>query len=80
MTDAPTSAEPRDLAVENALLRGSLFLATRALKDYHDAKHTPVEGGPMLQLTIPEALRDKASDAIARANNLLRDDRPGRPR
>ncbi|MCE9567429.1 MAG: hypothetical protein K8U57_35965 [Planctomycetes bacterium] len=79
MTDTSTAPEPRDLTVENALLRGSLYLSTRALKDYHDSKHTPTDDG-RLQLTVPESLREKAGDAIARANNLLRDDGPGKPR
>lgn len=74
MTDAP---EPRDAQVEIALLRGALWLSTRALKDYRDSKHTPTDDG-RLQLTVPESLRERAGDAIVRANNLLRDD--GRPR
>ncbi|WP_088255326.1 hypothetical protein [Fimbriiglobus ruber] len=68
--------DPQSLAVENALLRGSLFLTARSLKNYLDAKHLPTESG--LQLTVPEAIREKAADALARADGMLRDKGRGR--
>lgn len=71
MTDVPQS-----LAVENALLRGSLFLTARSLKNYLDARHTPTDDG--LRLTVPEPVREKAADALARAEKMLRDEGRGR--
>ena len=66
-----------DLAVENALLRGSLFLAARALKDYQDAPHCKVDVGK-LQLIVPASLREKAADALERAQGLLQEPERGR--
>lgn len=77
-TGSTDQSEPQDLRVENALLRGSLFLTARSLKDYHDVRHTNAETEGMLQLTVPERLREKAGDAITRADKLLQD--PGRGR
>jgi len=68
--------EPRDLEVENALLRGSLFLAARALKDYADARHTKTERG--LQLTVPESLPVRAAEALVRAEGMLQGHGRGR--
>jgi hypothetical protein len=75
MTDAA-----RDLQVENALLRASLFLTARALKDYHDAPHFEIDddGRPMMEVIVPPSLRHKADAAIAKANALLKE--PGRTR
>src|SRR4051812_17649750 len=33
------TSDPQDLLVENSLLRASLWLTARALKNYHDAPH-----------------------------------------
>jgi hypothetical protein len=64
-----------DLSVENALLRGSLFLAARALRDYQDAPHFEIDddGRPMLEVIVPESLREKAADALSRADALLKE-------
>jgi hypothetical protein len=72
--------EPRDLQVENALLRGSLYLTARALRDYLDARHTRVEhdGRPMLQLTVPESIQTKAALELAKAQQMLQDEGRGR--
>ncbi|OWK39475.1 hypothetical protein [Fimbriiglobus ruber] len=78
MTDPnPKSTEhiPQDPVVENALLRAALWLATKSLKRYHDAKHTKVEaeidGSPRFQVIVTEEARQKAADAIARAEGML---------
>lgn len=67
--------EPRDMTVENALLRGALWLATRSLKRYHDAPASEIEmnGTFMSQVVVPAETREKAADAIARAERLLCD-------
>lgn len=75
MTDAP---ENDDLKVENAMLRGSLWLATRALKNYHDAPHTKADHPELRQLKVPASYREKATDAITRAQSLLVDRGRGR--
>ena len=45
--------------MENALLRASLWLTARALKDYHDAPHVEVDDGgrQMREVIVPEAPR-----------------------
>jgi hypothetical protein len=67
--------DPQDFKVENVLLRSSLYLIARALKDYHEAWHVKVDqdGRPMLQVTVPESLREKATEVLAKAQQLLRD-------
>jgi hypothetical protein len=72
------TSEPQDLQLENALLRGSLWLTARALKGYHDSKHTTTDDG--LQLTVPESLREKAAEALARAEKMLKEPEQGRGR
>jgi hypothetical protein len=69
-----TPEQRQDLQVENALLRGALWLAARSLKDYQEAPHFEIDddGRPMLEVIVPPALRDKAADALARADGLLR--------
>jgi hypothetical protein len=73
---------PTDPAVEIALLRASLFLAARALKDYHDAPHFEIDDGgrPMMEVIVPETLRWRAADALARAEKLLHEPEQGRGR
>jgi hypothetical protein len=68
--------DPRDLKVENALLRGSQYLTARALKDYQEARHVKVDhnGGPMLQVTILESIRTKTIEVLAKAQPILRDE------
>lgn len=66
-----------DLKVENAILRASLFLAANVLKDYHGARHTKAGDG-RLQLAVPESVRDRAGQALERANGLLQDRGRGR--
>ena len=70
------TTEPKDLAVENALLRGSLWLTARALKDYKESprKKIEVDGLPMLEVTIRQSLHDKAAEALARADKMLKDE------
>ena len=78
-----SSTEPPDpsvtiteLRVNNALLRGSLFLTARRLKDYRDSRHVKTDEG--FQLTVPESLPERADDALTRAHNLLKEPEPGR--
>ena len=65
MTDTPDPAVTiTDLKVENATLRGSLFIAARRLKDFLDAPAREV-GQDRLRLTIPRSLRESAAEALA---------------
>lgn len=61
------------LRIENSLLRASLFLAARSLKDYHDSKHVKSEQEGIVQLTVPESLKTRAADALSRAEKMLKD-------
>ncbi len=72
--------EPQNLKVENALLRASLYLTARALKDYQDAPHFEIDDGgrPMLEVIVSESLRAKAGEALAKAEKMLKDDGRGR--
>ena len=57
-----------------------LTLADRtALKDYHDAPHFEIDddGRPMLEVIVPEALRGKAAEALAKAEKMLKDEGRG---
>ena len=54
--------------------------ATRVLKDYHDSKHGKTEDEGMLSLTVPESLRTRAADALARAQQMLQEPEQGRGR
>jgi hypothetical protein len=65
-----TEAEQKNMEVENALLRATLFLNARALKDYYDSRHTSTEDG--FQLTVPLSLRVRASEALVRADKILK--------
>lgn len=78
----PSHSSGTDLAVENALLRSTLRLAARTLRDYHDAPHFEIEGDqpPMMEVIVPEMLRHKAADALARADEILTDKDRGRGR
>lgn len=58
--------------VENALLRGQLFLVAAALKGYLDSKHTKGEDG-LLHLAVPPALHEKATSALKDADKRLKD-------
>ncbi|OWK41984.1 hypothetical protein [Fimbriiglobus ruber] len=85
MTDSNLKSSdhvPQDPAVENALLRGALWLATKSLKRYHDAKHTKLEaeidGSPRFQVIVTEEARQKAADAITRAEGMLQGKGHGR--
>jgi hypothetical protein len=76
MTDTPdTSVTITDLSVENSLLRGSLWLTARALQNYHDAGHAKTDNPELRQLKVPASYREKAADALARADAMLRDER-----
>jgi hypothetical protein len=74
--------ELQQATIENAVLRGTLYLTASALKKYLDSKHNPVDvdGIPMLQLQVPELIQEKAVEALERANKLLRDQGPERLR
>lgn len=74
------STDQQDLKVENALLRASLWLTARALKDYHDAPHFEIVDGdrPMLEVIVPELLRAKAAGALAKAEKMLKEEGRGR--
>ena len=75
MTD--TTPAPEDAAaqlrVENALLRGSLWMTARRLKDYQDAPAAKLDqdGREMLQVTIPSSLRESAAEALTKAQEIL---------
>jgi hypothetical protein len=77
MTDAPERTS--DLRVENALLRGTLFLTARALRAYHDAPHFEIDddGIEKLEAIIMPSTREKAADALDRADKLLREPERG---
>lgn len=66
--------EPRDLAVENALLRSLLGQTAKRLKDYHDAPHFEIEGdgGSMMEVIVPPSLRPKATETLAKAQTMLK--------
>jgi len=55
-------------------LRVILWITARSLKNYHDAEHVEIDadGIPMLQVTVSEIVRNKAGEAITRANKRLR--------
>ncbi|WP_020469650.1 hypothetical protein [Zavarzinella formosa] len=66
--------DPQQTEVENALLRGALFLTANALKEYHDAPHFEIDddGVPKMEVIVSEMTRGKAAEALLRANKLLR--------
>jgi hypothetical protein len=76
MTDPELPADPR---VENALLRVALSATARALKSYFDAPHVELDddGVPKLEVIVPEDTREKASDALAKAQKLLQESEKG---
>ena len=72
--------EPQDLKVEIALLRASLWLTVRRLKDYQEAPHfeSDDDGRPMIEVIVPESLRTKAAEAIEKAEKMLQEPEKGR--
>jgi hypothetical protein len=66
----------RDLAAENAILRGSLYLTARRLKDYQDAPAFEIDddGGPMLVVIVSPSLREEAAEALEKAQAMLKDE------
>ena len=72
--------EPRDLAVENALLRAALWQTARRLMDYHDAPHFEIDddGRPMMEVIVSPSLRSGAAEALAKAQTMLKDEGRGR--
>ncbi len=68
--DGPAHAD--DAAVENALLRGALWLTARALRNYQQSprKEIDVDGQPTLEVIIPRSFCDKADDALARRRDV----------
>jgi hypothetical protein len=67
--------QQRELRAENSVLRGALFLTTLALRKYYDAPHFEIddEGVEKLEVIVLPSTREKAGDAINRANQLLRE-------
>ncbi len=72
--------EPLDLKVENALLRGCLWVTRQRLREYHDAPHFEIDddGRPMLEVIVPPSLREKAAEALEKAQGMLKDEGRGR--
>jgi len=72
--------DDQPLRVENALLRGVLWLTARALEGYHNAAHFEIDddGRPMLEVIVPEEVREKAAAVLTKANELLKDQERGR--
>lgn len=67
--------EPLDLKIENALLRASLWMTARRLKDYQDSPAFEIEDDgnrPMLEVIIPASLRDQSAEALSKAQAMLR--------
>ncbi|WP_020474492.1 hypothetical protein [Zavarzinella formosa] len=66
--------DPQQTEVENALLRGTLFLTANALKEYHDAPHFEIDddGVPKVEVIVTELTRGKAADALKRADGILK--------
>jgi hypothetical protein len=75
-----SSDSSQQLKVENALLRASLFLTARALKSYIDALHFEIDddGCPMREVIVSPSLRNKAAEALAKANAILKEPERGR--
>jgi hypothetical protein len=64
--------ECKGLEVENALLRGTLFLTASSLKGYHESPCEKIEGTPMVRVTVNEVVRGKAQEALERADRMLK--------
>lgn len=74
MTDTPdTSVTITDLQVENATLRGTLYITARRLKDFLDAPARKL-GEDRLRITIPKSLHESGTVALADAQARLRDE------
>ncbi len=76
------TSDPDQLKVENALLRGLLWTAVRRLKDYQEAPAFEIDdnGRPMMEVVVPLGLREKAGEAIAKAEKMLKEPEQGRGR
>ncbi|HVS34105.1 MAG TPA: hypothetical protein VMS17_00905 [Gemmataceae bacterium] len=72
--------EPRDMAIANALLRSLLWQIARRLKDYQDAPAFAIEDEetPALEVIVPASLREKAAEALAKAQAMLKGQGRGR--
>ena len=55
MTDTPD----QDLSVENALLRGSLWITANALREYHDSPHFELDDATLDSIRSATANGDK---------------------
>ncbi len=79
--DQPPPLSPKEaltqLRIENSLLRAALWLSSRALKDYSDAIHRKADQEGMVQLTVPESLKARTGAALAKANQMLKDQDQG---
>ena len=62
-----------DLQVDNATLRGTLYITARRLKDFLDAPARKL-GEDRLRLTIPRSLHESATEALADAQARLKDE------
>jgi hypothetical protein len=75
--------ERRDLQAENSILRGLLHQTARWLKQYQDAPAFEIEPAdeddiPGLEVVVPASLRAKATEALERAQQMLKGEGRGR--
>jgi hypothetical protein len=73
--------ETPDPNVEIALLRGCLWMTARRLKDYHDSPHFEIESEddiPGMEVIVPASLREKAAEALEKAQQMLKGEGRGR--
>ena len=66
----------RDMAAENTILRGHLYLTGRRLQDYQDSPAFEIDdnGQPRLEVIISPTLREQSAEVLARAGEMLRDE------
>ncbi len=73
--------EPRDLAAENAVLRGLLWQTARHLKAYHDTPNFEIEDEDDIagmEVIVPASLREKAAEALEKVQAMLKGEGRGR--
>ncbi len=78
-----TDDERRDRMAENSLLRGRLWITRQRLKEYHDAPHFEIEPAdeddiPGMEVIVPASLREKAAEALEKAQAMLKGKGRGR--
>jgi hypothetical protein len=57
------------------LLRSCLWITRQRLKEYHDAPHFEIESEddiPGMEVIIPTSLREKAAEALEKAQQMLK--------